>query len=56
VHETMQDPAKVQHILHQMMRIRDPKDVYAEGGCVDASRECPKQIYPTATELVLPKY
>ena len=56
VHETMQDPAKVQHILHQMMRIRDPKDVYAEGGCVDASRECPKQISPTATELVLPKY
>ena len=56
VHETMQDPAKVQHILHQMMRIRDPKDVYAEGGCVDASRECPKQIYPTATELVLPTF
>ena len=54
--ETMQDPAKVQHILHQMMRIRDPKDVYAEGGCVDASRECPKQIAPTAIELVLPKY
>ena len=56
VHETMQDPAKVQHILQQMMRIRDPKDVYAEGGCVDATRECPKQISPTATELVLPKF
>ena len=56
VHETMQDPAKVQHILHQMMRIRDPKDVYAEGGCLDATRECPKQIFPTATELVLPKF
>jgi hypothetical protein len=56
VHETMQEPAKVQNILQQMMRIRDPKDVYAEGGCVDASRECPKQIAPTATELVLPKY
>ena len=56
VHETMQDPAKVQNILHQMMRIRDPKDVYAAGGCLDATRECPKQIFPTATELVLPKY
>jgi hypothetical protein len=56
VHETMQDPAKVQHILQQMMRIRDPKNVYADGGCVDATRECPKQIFPTATELVLPKY
>jgi hypothetical protein len=54
--ETMQDPDKVQHVLRQMMRIRDPKDVYAEGGCLDATRESPKQIFPTATELVLPKY
>jgi hypothetical protein len=54
--ETMQDPDKVQHVLRQMMRIRDPKNVYAEGGCLDATRECPKQIFPTATELVLPKF
>jgi hypothetical protein len=51
----MQDPNKVQHILHQMMRIRDPKGVYAEGGCLDATREHPKQIFPTANELVLPE-
>ena len=55
VHKTMQDPNKVQHILHQMMRIRDPKGVYAEGGCLDATREHPKQIFPTANELVLPE-
>ena len=56
VHETMQQPEKVQNILHRMMRIRDAKGVYAEGGCLDATRECPKQIFPTATELVLPKF
>jgi hypothetical protein len=52
----MQQPEKVQNILHRMMRIRDAKGVYAEGGCLDATRECPKQIFPTATELVLPKF
>jgi len=55
VHDTMQEPHKVQHILQQMMRIRDPKGVYAEGGCLDATREYPKQIYPSACELSLPK-
>ena len=55
VHDTMQEPRKVQHILQQMMRIRDPKGVYAEGGCLDATREYPKQIYPSACELSLPK-
>ena len=56
VHDTMQAPDKIKQILHQMMRIRDPKGVYASGGCLDATRECPKQIFPTAIELVLPSY
>jgi hypothetical protein len=55
IQETMQEPSKVQHILQQMMRIRDAKGVYAEGGCLDATREYPKQIYPSACELNLPK-
>ncbi len=55
VHETIQDPVKVQHILQQMMRIRDPKGVYAEGGCLDATREHPKQIFPPDIELKLPQ-
>jgi hypothetical protein len=37
-----------------MMRMRDGKGVYADGGCLDASRECPKQIHTTACELQLP--
>jgi len=55
VHDTMLQPDKVKLILQQMMRIRDPKDVYAEGGCLDATREYPKQIYPSDLELILPK-
>jgi hypothetical protein len=55
IQETMQAPDKVQHILQQMMRIRDAKGIYADGGCLDATREYPKQIAPSACELSLPK-
>jgi len=55
VHATMQEPEKVRTVLQQMMRIRDAKGIYAEGGCLDATREYPKQIEPSACELLLPK-
>jgi len=54
VQDTLQKPDKEQHILQQMMRIRDAKGVYADGGCLDATREYPKQIDPSACELSLP--
>ena len=54
VHATMQDPDKVQHILQKMMCIRDPKGVNAACGCLDATREYPKQIFPPDIELKLP--
>jgi len=54
VQETMKAPDKVQDVLHLMMRIRDPKGIYAEGGCLDATREHPKQIFPPNIELSLP--
>jgi hypothetical protein len=55
VANTLQQPDKLEAVLSQMMRMRDPKGVYAEGGCLDATRECPKQIHPTHDELVLPQ-
>ena len=55
VQDTLHNPDKLQNILHQMMRIRDAKGVYADGGCLDATREYPKQIEPSACELSLPK-
>lgn len=54
VKTTRQQPEKLDQVLKAMMRIRDAKGVYAEGGCLDATRECPKQIEPTACELTLP--
>jgi hypothetical protein len=55
VQDTLDKPDKLQNILHQMMRIRDAKGIYADGGCLDATREYPKQIDPSACELSLPK-
>jgi hypothetical protein len=55
VQDTLHKPDKLQNILHQMMRIRDAKGIYADGGCLDATREYPKQIDPSACELSLPK-
>jgi hypothetical protein len=56
VAQTLQDPEKIQKILSVMMRMRDDKGIYAEGGCLDASRECPKQIHFTDCELQLPSF
>jgi len=55
VKATQQHPEKLKQVLEVMMRIRDGKGIYAEGGCLDATRECPKQIAPTACELKLPE-
>lgn len=54
VAETLKDPQKVERILELMLRLRDPSGVYAEGGCIDASRECVRLLRPDTTELRFP--
>ena len=54
VEETFKDPIQLNQVLGQMMRMRDPKGVYDKGGCLDATRESPKQIAPSACNLILP--
>lgn len=38
------NPVRADAIMKQMYRLRDPKGVYADGGCMDATRESPKAI------------
>ena len=40
---------------NRMLRMRDPKGVYAEGGCIDTTREYPKSVSRDHCELVLPR-
>lgn len=54
VRATMSNPAEVEQILERMMRLRDPGGVYADGGCIDTSREHPRRVCPGTTDIVLP--
>jgi len=36
--------------------MRDPKGVYAQGGCIDTTREHPRSVSLDQCELVLPSF
>ena len=54
VDATMTQPAEVERITQRMFRLRDPQGVYAQGGCMDTSRESPRWVRPETTDIVLP--
>jgi len=54
VARTLADPAALRDILARMLRRRDPQGVYAEGGCIDATRECARWVLPGTAQIVLP--
>jgi hypothetical protein len=54
VRETLADPARIAAILPRMMRWREPRGVYRDGGCLDTTRECLRWICPGTADLVLP--
>lgn len=41
-------------IIERMMRYRDPKGVYDQGGCIDTSRESPRWVCPLTSDLQIP--
>lgn len=54
VRETLADDDAVRAVLSRMVRLRDPKGVYAEGGCIDTTREYPRCVRPGTADIVLP--
>jgi hypothetical protein len=54
VASTRKNPTLQKKICQRMMRLRDPQGVYAEGGCMDNTRESPRWIHPTTTNISLP--
>ncbi|MBS3935077.1 MAG: hypothetical protein KGZ43_02800 [Sulfuritalea sp.] len=54
VRATQANPAQTRAILERMMRLRDPKGVYAKGGCIDTTRESPRGVCPGGVPLELP--
>lgn len=53
VADSLRDKHEVARIMTQMMRWRDPKDVYENGGCIDTTREGSRWVCPGTADLVL---
>lgn len=53
VGQSMRDTEERIRILQLMLRLRDPKDVYADGGCIDSTRESPRLVCPGSAEIEL---
>lgn len=51
VRNTMKNPAEAAAILEKMLRLRDPKGVYENGGCIDTSREYPRCVCPGTSDM-----
>ncbi|WP_342065646.1 hypothetical protein [Achromobacter kerstersii] len=56
VQQTLADADATAAILERMARIRDPQGVYAEGGCIDATRERVRWVRPGHCDIVLPEF
>ncbi len=56
VAQTLADPQATHRVLERMLRMRDGKGIYAEGGCLDTTRECPRSVSRDQCELVLPTF
>jgi hypothetical protein len=56
VDKTMTEPAEVARITQHMFRLRDPKGVYAQGGCMDTTRESLRWVRPGTTDVALPGF
>ena len=54
VQESLMHPEETRRILERMLRLRDGRGIYAEGGCIDASRECARAVCPETADLRLP--
>ena len=52
VAQSLQDPDEVDRIVSRMLRLRDPRGVYGDGGCIDTTRECVRRVRPGTGELV----
>lgn len=51
---TLAQPEALQQVLQHMMCMRDAQGVYADGGCIDSTREYPRGVASSVCELALP--
>lgn len=49
--KTLSAPEEYDRILKRMMRYRDPTGVYADGGCIDSTRDSLRWVHPETTNI-----
>jgi len=54
VARTLASPAATTEVLTRMLRYKDARGVYADGGCLDTTRESLRWVLPGACDVVLP--
>jgi hypothetical protein len=54
VRATLKNTDEVERISKIMMRPRDASGVYADGGCIDTTREYARWVFPNTSNIVLP--
>lgn len=54
VRATEADPQAAAAVVERMMRLRDSRGVYANGGCIDTTREYPRCVCGGTADLALP--
>jgi hypothetical protein len=52
--ETKADRARLAAVVARMTRLRDGRGIYADGGCIDFSREFARSVCPGTTNMILP--
>jgi hypothetical protein len=50
---TLADPARRLRVLDTMLRLADRRGVYADGGCIDRTREYPRHVCPGSLHPIL---
>jgi hypothetical protein len=54
VQATLADPAATAAVLQRMQRYKDGRGIYADGGCMDTTRESPRWVGPQHCAVTLP--
>jgi hypothetical protein len=53
VQASMSDRARMDKILGEMLRLRESKGCYGNGGCIDASRECARFVCRSTSNILV---
>lgn len=54
VSDSQSNPHEAEQILQRMGRMQDARGTYADGGCIDPTREYPKSVLPATCGIQLP--